>query len=175
MDISASTRTVVKSSHALITSDGYIGSVIPGWTGCTPIVIINEQMGAGFSQIIVSFREADGAIKGTTLQSQLFCYVVEGKVKAVAGDATTALSQGQFVYIPPGTSYDLRNAVKGGQLLIFSKTFRSKKAIPFGWGLIVSNGLRRWVKNPLYTSTTKMSIGFLPYREAGGSVSWRVR
>jgi (S)-ureidoglycine aminohydrolase len=123
MDISATTRTVVKRTHALITPDGYISSVIPGWTGCTPIVIISEQMGAGFSQIIASFREADGAIRGTTLQSQLFCYVVEGKVKAAAGDATKELSQGQFVYIPPGTSYDLRNTVKGGQLLFFSKVY----------------------------------------------------
>jgi (S)-ureidoglycine aminohydrolase len=123
MDISASTRTVVKSTHALITPDGYISSVIPGWTGCTPIVVISEQMGAGFSQIIVNFREGDGSMRGVTLQSQLFLYVVEGKVEATVGGVTRVLSQGQFVYVPPGTSYLLTNREKGTRVLCFQKVY----------------------------------------------------
>ena len=46
MEISALTRSVVKSNHAIIAPDGYVSSYIPGWTNCVVNVIINEAMGA---------------------------------------------------------------------------------------------------------------------------------
>ena len=56
MEISALTRSVVKRNHAIIAPDGYINSSVPGWTNCTTNVIINEAMGAKFSQIITTLN-----------------------------------------------------------------------------------------------------------------------
>ena len=52
MEISALTRSVVKTNHAIISPDGYINSNLPGWTNCIVNVIINEQMGAQFCQTL---------------------------------------------------------------------------------------------------------------------------
>jgi (S)-ureidoglycine aminohydrolase len=122
MEISALTRSVVKSSHALISPDGYINSVIPGWTGCTVNVIINEQMGARFMQTIVTFQSG-GVVTGKTLESEIFFYVVSGGGKAVVSGERKDLSQGSYVYIPAGEEYRLHGMEEGTQLLSFHKVY----------------------------------------------------
>jgi (S)-ureidoglycine aminohydrolase len=122
MEISAITRSVVKRSHALISPDGYINSVIPGWRGCTVNVIINEQMGAHFSQTIVTFQQG-GVLAGRTLQSEAFFYVVSGRGKAMVGGESRDLSQGNYIYIPVGKEYRLHSMEAGAQLLSFHKVY----------------------------------------------------
>ena len=78
MEISALTRSVVKRSHAIIAPDGYINSCIPGWANCASNVIINEAMGAKFTQILTTLS-AKGEIKGETNISEIFFYVIKGK------------------------------------------------------------------------------------------------
>lgn len=130
MDIAATTRSVVKSTHALITPDGHINSVIPGWTGCTANVIISEQMGARFCQMIATFSRADGAISGRTVESQFFVYVVNGRISASAGAEVKDLSAGQYLYVPPGYAYLFRNPAAGTQLLTFQKRYEPLKDTP---------------------------------------------
>ena len=65
MEISALTRSTVKSNHAVISPDGYINSNVPGWTNVVTNVIINEQMGARLCQTLVTFNK-DGMVVGQT-------------------------------------------------------------------------------------------------------------
>jgi (S)-ureidoglycine aminohydrolase len=122
MEISALTRSVVKSSHALISQDGYINSVVPGWTHCTVNVIINEQMGARFCQTMVTLQQ-DGVLSGRTRQSQLFLYVVSGKGRAVVSGESRYLFAGHFVYIPVGKEYHFDGGEEGTQLLTIQKVY----------------------------------------------------
>ena len=122
MEISALTRSVVKKSHALISPDGYINSVIPGWTGCTVNVIINEQMGARFMQTIVTSQKG-GEMVGRTQRSETFFYVVSGRGKAVVGGERKEMSPGSYVYIPAGEEYRLHGMEEGTQLLSFHKVY----------------------------------------------------
>ena len=122
MEISALTRSVVKGNHALISPDGYINSTVPGWTHCTVNVILNEQMGAGLCQTLITlFKE--GLLDGRTDQSQLFFYVVSGKCTAAVGGQSRKLSKGHFVYIPVGNEYLFSQAEEGTQLLSFHKVY----------------------------------------------------
>jgi (S)-ureidoglycine aminohydrolase len=130
MEMAASTRSVVKRTYALISEDGRVNSVIPGWTGCTVNVIINEQMGARFSQTIATFNKADGAISGRTVQSQLFLYVVSGQISASAGDQEKDLRAGQYMYVPPGKEYRVKNLEAGTQLLTFQKVYEPLEGTP---------------------------------------------
>lgn len=124
MEISALTRSVVTSTHALISPDGYINSVIPGWTGCTVNVIINEQMGARFSQTIVTFEQG-GTLSGQTRHSQAFFYVVSGSVSVTIDNTVRKLLQGHYVYIPPGREYRLDQPGADTRLLSFHKPYES--------------------------------------------------
>ena len=122
MEISALTRSVVKRTHAFISPDGYINSVIPGWTGCTVNVIINEQMGAQFIQTIVTFQPG-GVVSGKTLQSEAFFYVVSGHGKATVSGQVSDLVPGSYIYVPIGKEYRLHNMEAGSQVLSFHKVY----------------------------------------------------
>ena len=116
------TRSVVRRSHAIIAPDGYINSNVPGWTGCTVNVLINEQMGARLCQTLVTLTEA-GKLTGMTQASQIFFYVVAGQVEAAAHSAHKTLTAGQFVQVPVGQPYRFKDATPGTQILTFHKIY----------------------------------------------------
>src|SRR5580698_1975441 len=122
MEISALTRSVVKRSHALISPDGYINSVIPGWTECTVNVIISREMGARFAQNLITCRSG-AVLKGRTQQAQTFFYLVSGTITASVNGTQKTLSQGHYVYIPEWRDYHFEKAAEGTQLLSFHKTY----------------------------------------------------
>jgi (S)-ureidoglycine aminohydrolase len=129
MEISALTRSVVKRTHALISPDGYINSSVPGWTDCTVNVLINENMGARFCQTLIT-PGSTGSLCGRTLQSQAFFYVVSGRLHASIDDENRGLTAGQYLYIPPGRRYELKNPVEGTQLLSFHKVYEPLQGTP---------------------------------------------
>ncbi len=124
MEISALTRSVTKSNHAIISPDGYINSSVPGWTHCTVNVIINEAMGAGFCQTLVTML-ADGRLSGKTKLSQVFFYVVEGQCTAVVAGQQVNRKKGQFVYVPVNSEYCFENPAPGTRLLTFHKVYEA--------------------------------------------------
>lgn len=122
MEISALTRSVVKRNHAVIAPDGYINSNVPGWTGCTVNVIINEAMGANLCQTLITLTK-DGKLIGSTKESQIFFYIVKGKAKATVGGTKKVLSKGQFVYVPIKKGYKFEDIEEGTQILTFHKVY----------------------------------------------------
>src|SRR5689334_5511024 len=128
MEISALTRSVVQRSHALISPDGYINSVVPGWSHCTVNVIINEQMGARFCQTLVTLEQG-GVLTGKTRQSQLFFYVAGGKGRMVVSGESRFLFTGHFVYIPVGKEYHFESGEEGTQLLSFHKVYEPLEGV----------------------------------------------
>jgi (S)-ureidoglycine aminohydrolase len=122
MEISALTRSVVKSNHAVISPDGYINSNVPGWTNCTVNVIISERMGADLCQCLITCNRG-AVITGSTLASQIFFYVVRGKCKATADNEKTQLIEGQFAYVPAGSQYRFEDIEEGTQVLTFHKEY----------------------------------------------------
>lgn len=120
--ISALTRSVTKHNHAVIAADGHINSNVPGWTGCTVNVLINEQMGARLCQTLVTLR-TEGKLEGETRASQILFYVVSGTVLARVDEEETTLTEGQFVYVPVGRSYQFADPTDGAQVLTFHKVY----------------------------------------------------
>jgi (S)-ureidoglycine aminohydrolase len=112
------TRNVIKRNYALITPDGRVPSVLPGWTDCTPFVLISQALGAGFSQFLIMLGAKSAGV-GNTENDEWFVYVVAGKAK-VNG---RALSEGGFAFLPPQTKYEVRGLSANSQLLVFKKTF----------------------------------------------------
>jgi (S)-ureidoglycine aminohydrolase len=112
------TRNVIKRNYALITPDGHVPSVFPGWTDCTPVVLISSALGAGLSQFLISL-DIKSVGTGETEKDEWFLYVVAGKLK-VNG---IALTVGGFVFLPPKTKYKILGAAKNSRLLVFKKTY----------------------------------------------------
>src|SRR6185437_9936505 len=95
------TRNVIKRTYALITPDGHVASVLPGWTNCTSYVLISAALGAGLSQYLIAL-DVKSAGTGDTGNDEWFLYVIAGKMKV--NDA--ALTEGGFAYLPPHTKYE---------------------------------------------------------------------
>ncbi|HSY74611.1 MAG TPA: (S)-ureidoglycine aminohydrolase [Dongiaceae bacterium] len=112
------TRNVIKRNYALITPDGHVASVFPGWTDCTPIVLISSALGAGLSQFLI-LLDVKSVGAGETGTDEWFLYVVTGKL-SVNG---VALTEGGFAFLPPREKYDVRGAMKDSRLLVFKKTY----------------------------------------------------
>jgi (S)-ureidoglycine aminohydrolase len=127
MEISALTRSVVKSNHAVISPDGYINSKVPGWTNCTVNVIINEQMGARLCQTFITLHK-DGKLEGATKASQIFFYIVKGQCEATVNGEEKPLTQGQFVYVPVNANYQFKMPEEGTQILTFHKVYEKLNA-----------------------------------------------
>jgi (S)-ureidoglycine aminohydrolase len=126
LEISALTRTVVKYNHAVICPDGYVNSNVPGWTNCTVNVIINEAMGAGFCQSLVTFTK-NGKLEGETISSQIFFYIISGKCSATIDGVHKILTGGQFVYVPVYKDYLFDNADEWTKMLSFHSPYEQLK------------------------------------------------
>ncbi len=124
MEISALTRSVVKNNHAIIAPDGYINSCVPGWTKCTVNVIINEAMGAKFSQLLTTLK-SNGEIRGETQAAQIFFYVVKGRCHANVGGGEKVLTKGHYVYVPIDTPYQFNSEEEDTQVLSFHKVYEA--------------------------------------------------
>ena len=122
MEISALTRSVVKRNHAIIAPDGHISSTVPGWTHCTVNVMISKEMGAGLCQTLITAGK-DCKLVGATNDSQLFFYVISGKLRAIVSGKIKLITAGHFVYIPVGMAYRFEKIKEGTQLICFHKVY----------------------------------------------------
>lgn len=122
MEISALTRSVVKSNHAVISPDGYINSNVPGWTHCTVNVIINEQMGAHLCQTLITLHKG-GHLAGKCVDSQIFFYIIKGHCTAAVDNKEKQVSAGHFIYVPVGHEYNFDLPEEGTRILSFHKEY----------------------------------------------------
>jgi len=88
------TRSSYQRDHLLQTPDTFVRAPLPGMQTATAIVHAAPAMGAAFTQYTVEL-EPNGSFR--LGQAQSFLYVVEGSVAF----AETALSPGQYAWLPP--------------------------------------------------------------------------
>lgn len=112
------TRNVVRRRYALVTPDGRVPSALPGWTRCTPYVLVSAAMGARFSQLLIDL-EAGGEGHGYTGGEQWFFYVVAGGGRC-NGHALTA---GGYAFVPADAWYEFTAAAAGTRVLVFRKAW----------------------------------------------------
>ena len=112
------TRNVIRPTYALITPDGYVASVLPGWRDATINVLISAALGARFSQYLVTLH-AGGSGAGDTGDTEWFVYVVDGAITL----NDRALARGGFAFLPPGSAYDVAGGRADARLLVFVRIY----------------------------------------------------
>ena len=130
------TRTVVNSRYALITPDGFVPSVVPGWKNAVVHVNISPALaGPRFTQIQVTLAH-DGLGEGNTGANQYFIYVITGAGTIGLADKRNRLEAGSYVYLPPGTDIQIKSGGANLRLLIFQKPYESLAGATQPGGLI---------------------------------------
>ncbi len=121
-ELFGSTRAVVERRYALLTPNGFVPSLTPGWTGATCHVVISPAMGARFSQWLVQLA-ADGRCLGNTGANQYFIYALAGAASVVLAERRHRLEPGGYVYLPAREDVQIRSDAANSRLLIFQKKY----------------------------------------------------
>lgn len=116
------TRTRVASRHALIAPDGHVKSNIPGISGAATVVVISPAMGAGFSQLLVTFA-AGGHAELPPSAVETCGYFESGGGQLTIGDRKEKAEAGTFFFVPARTGWTLARPPKGTRLTLFQKTY----------------------------------------------------
>jgi (S)-ureidoglycine aminohydrolase len=117
------TRTIVNERYALITPDGFVPSVLPGWKNAVVVVNISPVMnGPRFAQLQITLDETSHGT-GNAGTREHFYYVLAGKCVAKIGAKKFALTAGSYIFVPPKTNFEFGDATKDTKLLVFHKTF----------------------------------------------------
>jgi (S)-ureidoglycine aminohydrolase len=112
------TRNVLRRNYALITPDGFVPSVLPGWSRCTAFVILSAAMGAHLTQILVDLEDG-GTGSSDTNNDEYFFYLVAGQATCNGRD----LTPGGYAFVPANDRYEIAAQQDGTRILIFRKVF----------------------------------------------------
>lgn len=134
-DLFGHTRAHIAARHALITPGNHVNSSVPGITGATAVVLINEAMGAKFAQLLVTFA-ADGRAAQPASGTQTFGYVMHGGGALTVGKDKAKIGAGSFFYVPAGQSWGLTSPKAGTQLTLFQKKYVALPGTPLPKAII---------------------------------------
>lgn len=116
------TRAHVAARHALITPDNHVNSVLPGVTGATSVVLINEAMGARFAQLLLTFQSG-GAAHWAAGETETCGYLLAGSASVQLGGEERRLGPGGYFFAPAGEAWQLADPEDGTKLNLFQKRY----------------------------------------------------
>jgi (S)-ureidoglycine aminohydrolase len=116
------TRTRVSARHALIGPDGHVGSRVPGITGASVVILINEALGAKFAQLLVTFARSGGMERAAD-DLETAGYFETGGATVSIGDQRARCGAGGFFFAPAGEAWSISGARTGTRLTLFQQRF----------------------------------------------------
>ena len=116
------TRTRIAARHALIAPDGHVNSNVPGITGATAAILINEAMGAGFAQLLLTFDKNGRAVMPANA-IETAGYLETGGATVDIGGQAQRCSAGGYFFAPAGAAWSLTAPLKGTRVTLFQKKY----------------------------------------------------
>jgi (S)-ureidoglycine aminohydrolase len=124
MELYGTTRSRVRSNHALITPESFVRCELAGWRSATGIMLITPRMGARFAQYLVAM-EAGGVSAPLPPGMERAIFVLDGEIEVrAAADKERTLGPGGYAYEPPNGSRAWR-ALTACRLNVFEKRYQS--------------------------------------------------
>ena len=85
------TRSSIQWNHALMCPESHVPIMFPQWQGATSVVMISPEMGAKFSQHMITLETA--TLTPLRAEDQMFALLLEGEVTVEAGDGDQRLTR----------------------------------------------------------------------------------
>jgi (S)-ureidoglycine aminohydrolase len=123
------TRTRVAKRHALIAPDGHVPSVVPGISGAVTNVILSSALGAGLTQLLITFDEG-GVAEFSTEDVESCVFIMAGGCVATIDGTSESLDKGGFVFVPAGRTLELSRPARGTKVTVFQKYYDELEGIP---------------------------------------------
>ena len=121
-DLFGHTRARVAARHALITPGNHVASTVPGITGATAVILINEAMGAKFAQLLVTFQRGGSAVTPAG-EVETFGYFLSGGATVLVGGKRQRCGEGGFFFAPARQAWSLTAPQAGTQVTLFQKKY----------------------------------------------------
>jgi (S)-ureidoglycine aminohydrolase len=122
------TRSSLKADHLLQTPDTFIRTPLPETNGVEFIVHSAPQLGAGFTQMTAEFTK-DGSLAPSGPGIERFVYVLEGRIDFKGGGTSSALTPGNFAYLPPDTPHQFQ-AREASRAAVIEKRYEQRNVKP---------------------------------------------
>ena len=127
-DVLASRSVVKKGEYALITPDGMVNNVIPGFTKCDTTILASPKMGATFVDYLVDVKPEGGVAAFGGDGVETFVYVIAGEIVVTIDGKPSVLASGGYAFCPPSESMDLKNkGASAANLFLYKRRYRPAK------------------------------------------------
>ncbi|SFN07250.1 (S)-ureidoglycine aminohydrolase [Izhakiella capsodis] len=101
-DLLASRSIVRHGNYAILTPDGLVKNIVPGFEKCDVTILSTPKIGASFVDYLVTLHQNGGNLQGIGGEGiETFLYVIEGKVTAQVAGESFHLTQGGYLYATP--------------------------------------------------------------------------
>src|SRR5262249_33106990 len=128
MDPFGTTRSRVRTNHALIAPDSFVPAVVPGWDKTRCVVLVSPALGARFVQYLALMEPgASGAPATSGVERLLFVLVGEITI-SLPGDDVQTLEPGGFAFLPAGSGGLVRSASLS-RACVFEKRYAPRAGI----------------------------------------------
>ncbi len=121
-----STRAVVKPGlWAVIPKEGLVNNVIPNIVGCKVSIVASPKMGASFVQYIIEASSGGKTTEdfGTEHNIETFLYVLSGNVVVEADEKQYDLTEGGYIYTPPGVGLGFEVFSEEAKFLLYKQIY----------------------------------------------------
>ncbi|MFZ8100308.1 (S)-ureidoglycine aminohydrolase [Staphylococcus arlettae] len=122
------TRSVIKKdNYAVITPDGLVNNVVPGFEDCDVTILGTPRLGARFVDYIVTLKNQGGNTQGFGGDGvQTFIYVEYGNINAYADDTKYELSAGSYLYVPAHQvmTFENNNQNEDSRVFLYKKRYQ---------------------------------------------------
>lgn len=114
------TRSSIQRDHALITPESHVPILFPAWPNCESVVLISPEMGAKFSQLLVTCNP-DAKMSPLRPEEELFILVQRGVIELNIQGQSVSVSADEYAYLPAGDDWSITS--DEADLLVFSKPY----------------------------------------------------
>jgi len=124
-DLLASRAIVRHGNYALLTPDGLVKNIIPGFEHCDVTILSTPKLGASFVDYLVTLHGNGGNATGFGGDGiETFLYVISGQITARAEGQTMTLTEGGYLYCPPGMVMTFCNdQAADSQLFLYKRRY----------------------------------------------------
>ncbi|MCS2171823.1 (S)-ureidoglycine aminohydrolase [Scandinavium sp. TWS1a] len=124
-DLLASRSIVRHGNYALLTPDGLVKNIIPGFEGCDVTILSTPKLGATFVDYLVTLHQDGGNTTGFGGEGiETFLYVIGGRISVEAGGERFALTEGGYLYCPPDMLMTFKNQqAADSQLFLYKRRY----------------------------------------------------
>ncbi|EJO3303988.1 DUF861 domain-containing protein, partial [Escherichia coli] len=124
-DLLANRAIVKHGNFALLTPYGLVKNIIPGFENCDATILSTPKLGASFVDYLVTLHQNGGNQQGFGGEGiETFLYVISGNITAKAEGKTFALSEGGYLYCPPGSLMTFVNAqAEDSQIFLYKRRY----------------------------------------------------